>query len=34
MPVRVSIKVFNAIFNNISGISWQSVLMVEETRAV
>jgi len=23
--------VFNATFNNISGISWQSVLLVEET---
>jgi hypothetical protein len=24
--------VFNAIFNNISAISWRSVLLVEETR--
>ena len=24
--------VFNATFNNISAISWQSVLLVEETR--
>jgi hypothetical protein len=26
------IMVFNTTFNNISAISWQSVLMVEETR--
>ena len=26
------IMVFNATFNNISGISWRSVLLVEETR--
>jgi hypothetical protein len=26
--------VFNATFNNISGISWQSVLLVEETRVL
>ena len=26
------VMVFNATFNNISVISWQSVLMVEETR--
>jgi hypothetical protein len=25
------VRVFNATFNNISVISWQSVLMVEET---
>jgi len=30
--VRVRIMVFNATFNNISVISWQSVLLVEETR--
>jgi hypothetical protein len=27
----VSVKVFNATFINISAISWQSVLLVEET---
>ena len=27
----VSFVVFNATFNNISAISWQSVLLVEET---
>jgi hypothetical protein len=30
--VRVRVMVFNATFNNISAISWQSVLLVEETR--
>jgi hypothetical protein len=30
--VRVRVMVFNAAFNNISVISWQSVLLVEETR--
>jgi hypothetical protein len=29
---RVRIIVFNASFNNISAISWQSVLLMEETR--
>jgi hypothetical protein len=29
--VRVKFMVFNATFNNISVISWQSVLLVEET---
>ena len=29
---QVRVIVFNAIFNNISAISWQSVLLVEETR--
>jgi hypothetical protein len=29
---RVMVMVFNATFNNISIISWQSVLLVEETR--
>jgi hypothetical protein len=29
--VRVSVVVFNATFNNISAISWRSVLLVEET---
>ena len=29
---NVKVMVFNAIFKNISVISWQSVLMVEETR--
>ena len=28
---RVRVMVFNATSNNISGISWQSVLLVEET---
>ena len=28
----VRVMVFNATFNNISNISWQSVLLVEETR--
>ena len=30
--VRVRVMVLNAIVNNISTISWQSVLLVEETR--
>ena len=30
--VRVRVVVFNATFNNISVISWRSVLLVEETR--
>ena len=29
---KVRFMVFNATFNNISVISWQSVLLVEETR--
>jgi hypothetical protein len=29
--VRVRVIVFNATFNNISAISWRSVLLVEET---
>jgi hypothetical protein len=29
---RVKVVVFNTTFNNISDISWQSVLLVEETR--
>jgi tetrahydrodipicolinate N-succinyltransferase len=29
--MRVRVMVFNAIFNNIFAISWQSVLLVEET---
>jgi hypothetical protein len=28
---KVRVIVFNAIFNNISVISWQSVLLLEET---
>ena len=28
---RVRVMVFNAVFNNISAISWRSVLLVEET---
>ena len=31
-PVMVMVMVFNATFNNISGLSWRSVLLVEETR--
>jgi len=30
--VRVRVIVFNATFNNISDISWWSVLLVEENR--
>ena len=29
---RVRVMVFNTTFNNISVITWQSVLLVEETR--
>jgi hypothetical protein len=29
--VRVRVMVFNATFNNISAISWRSVLLVEES---
>jgi len=29
--MRVRVIVFNATFNNISVISWQSVLLVQET---
>jgi len=29
---RVTVVVFNATFNNISVISWRSILLVEETR--
>ena len=29
--VRVRVMVFNTTFNNISAISWRSVLLVEET---
>ena len=29
---RVTVVIFNATFNNISAISWQSILLVEETR--
>jgi hypothetical protein len=31
LSLRVSVMVFNATFNNISVISWRSVLLVEET---
>ena len=31
LRVRVRAMMFNATFNNISAISWQSVLLVEET---
>jgi hypothetical protein len=30
--VVIMVMVFNATFNNISAISWQLVLLVEETR--
>jgi len=30
--VRVRVMVFDATFNNISAVSWRSVLLVEETR--
>jgi hypothetical protein len=33
-PTKVRVFVFNATFNNISVISWQSVLLVEETRVL
>jgi hypothetical protein len=29
--VRIRVKVLNATFNNISVISWQLILLVEET---
>jgi hypothetical protein len=32
LDIRVMVMVFNATFNNISAISWRSVLLVEETR--
>ena len=32
IEVRLGVMVFNATFNSISVISWQSVLLVEETR--
>ena len=32
--VRVRVMIFNAIFNNISAISWQSVLLVEEIKVL
>ena len=31
VKVKVSVMVFNATINNISVISWRSVLLVEET---
>jgi hypothetical protein len=31
LDIRVMVMVFNATFNNISVISWRSVLLVEET---
>ena len=31
VPFNVCLMVFNATFNNISAISWRSVLLVEET---
>ena len=34
MQLLVMVMVFNATFSNISDISWQSVLLVEETRAL
>jgi hypothetical protein len=32
LNLRVSIMVFNTTFNNISAISWQAILLVEETK--
>jgi len=32
--VRVRVMIFNATFNNISAISWQSVLLVEEIKVL
>jgi hypothetical protein len=32
--IRVRVMVFNAIFHNISAISWRSVLLVEEIRVL
>jgi hypothetical protein len=29
--ISVRVRVFNATFNNVSAISWRSVLLVEET---
>ena len=34
MPFMVMVMVFNATFNNISVISWKSVLLVEETEVL
>jgi hypothetical protein len=31
LQIRVRVMVFNVTFNNISAISWWSVLLVEET---
>jgi hypothetical protein len=31
IPIRVRVMVFNVTFNNISAISWRSVLWMEET---
>jgi hypothetical protein len=33
-PTKVRVFVLNSTFNNISVISWQSVLLVEETRVL
>jgi hypothetical protein len=30
--IEIRDMVFNAIFNNVSDISWQSILLMEETR--
>jgi hypothetical protein len=32
IPIGLGVVVFNTTFNNISVISWESVLLVEETR--
>jgi hypothetical protein len=32
LEIGVGVMVFNATFNNISVMSWQSVLLVEKTR--
>jgi len=34
MQIGLGVTVFNATFNNISVISWRSVLLVEETRVL
>jgi hypothetical protein len=31
LPAKIRVIVFNAIFNNISVLSWQSVLLKKET---
>ena len=33
IPIKVMVMMFNATFNNISFISWRSVLLVEEAKS-